>query len=207
VNALSEPKLTEAEREALRVGECGPCAQGTLDVEPCRCAEMLRAAVESILRDRLAPVEAERDAYRSILDRHSMRWCLCSRADRMHDRARDCCPIHGEPRHWLNRAEAAEHALAARDEVIARVRALHTGLHRCTDGWYWIEQETQGCKGAKVGLCPTLAVLDGPAPQPDECIHCGRAEDEHGEAGACLRPGYCGNRFTPPTTDAEEAQS
>ncbi|HKY59265.1 MAG TPA: hypothetical protein VJL80_14605 [Aeromicrobium sp.] len=41
-------ELTEAEKESLGVGWCGPCEQGTLDVEECRCAELLWPAVARI---------------------------------------------------------------------------------------------------------------------------------------------------------------
>lgn len=48
--------LTDAERSAVMCAamDCGPCQQGTWDVEGCHCAEDLSQAVEAIVSARLA---------------------------------------------------------------------------------------------------------------------------------------------------------
>lgn len=87
-------------------------------------------------------------------------------------------------RHELTRA-AVERIVAARtadaNARLAAVEALHTGLHRCTDGWFWVEVETRGCKGATVGLCPTLAVLSATAPDAEGVTCSGRCDSRQSD--------------------------
>lgn len=62
-------ELTPDERSAVMraARDCGPCQQGTWDVEGCRCAEGLAQAVGQILADRLA---AQKDAIAEAIEKH-----------------------------------------------------------------------------------------------------------------------------------------
>jgi hypothetical protein len=176
----SEPKLTEAERASVMDALWR-------DFDP-REDDPIFPAVEAILRDRLAPVEAERDRLRHLLGSHADgHRCTCE----MTDPGRPgISPPEWEQDPWCPTHPNMDYVLAevaARDEVIARVRAL-------AEQW---EQP-----GPKVGGTPEDAAwalrvaLAVPAPQPDECSECettGRNCIEH-------------RTPTPPTTDVEEAQ-
>ena len=52
------------------------------------------------------------------------------------------------------------------EAAIERVRALHSGHHRCTDGNIWaLEWMTDRLyRGHLLGKCPTLRALDGEQP-------------------------------------------
>lgn len=207
----TKPKLTEAERESLMVGECGPCAQGTLDVEPCRCAEMLHAAVEAILRDRLAPVEAERDRARETC-------CACHEVAKAElqrersamgqwrrlaqERGRQVADLQESNVALLQRvadltaerdglAAAVDHARRRHPRGDEEVGILAPGLWCPTCGR---ERSNNG-----YGACPDRAALAVPAPQPDEDDDC---------ICELLAPAVvdlvdCPVHPTPPTTDAE----
>lgn len=135
------------------------------------------------LRQQVADLTAERDEAQRQLDivSHQAVQIRDEREFRIRERNRA-----------EGRAEAAERALAARDEVIARVRAL-------ADDW---EQAYPGSLAAcnrepDEWWVDLRAALDGPASQPDEepCPWIDRPECE--DECMCLP--------APPTTDAEEA--
>lgn len=199
---MSEPKLTEAESAWItRVWGC---------VRPGRLAEV-KGELEAILRDRLAPVEAERDEARRLLTLD--RCCgharcpggsLCCCADdpaevaALRQQVADLTTqrdVLGEAEgRWADRTEAAERALAARDEVIARVRVL---------------ADDASVIGGLVKPSALIATLDDDEPATDAA----RPSVATREYGACACgpladwDGHtCSTSYpTPPTTDAEEA--
>ena len=217
---MSEPKLTEAEREILR-SEAAMFVHSRGVYRPSELADHLAEhALPQILRARLGPVEAERDEARRLLalDRccgHAR--CpggsLCCCADdptevaALRQRVADLISqrdVLGEAEgRWADRTEAAERALAARDEVIARVQAL-ADLWDCKADENEARRKVETHKGdrrilkrlarhQRMFAHALRAELAVPAPQSDEDCGCGPLAD------------WDGHTCTPPTTDAEEA--
>lgn len=71
----------------------------------------------------VAALLAEVERLRSHVARNGIEWCMCSRADRMHDRRISRCPYHG-----VGMAVQRNVAEQERDEARAALTDLRTGI-------------------------------------------------------------------------------
>lgn len=118
--------LTDDERESLMVGECDPCRQGILDVEPCVCGAWLTIAVERIVASRVAEVERERDEARASRDEG---WAAYREAV-------------GVPpsRHQAERLERMAQAVESSQVEVAALRKQVEAVRALADEWDAVER-------------------------------------------------------------------
>lgn len=80
--------------------------------------------------DERETLRAEVDRLRALVERNGIRYCLCSRADRMHNRVIPVCPHHGPPMTGLRAA-----ALATRSQPAPRTVTAEEALRSAADAW------------------------------------------------------------------------
>lgn len=109
-----------AEHPAL--ASCYDQERPLIDAVMDRLDELARLAAEVV---RLALIVQDKSV---LIERNGVRYCLCSRADRMNDRAQAHCPHHG---HGMHHQRDAERARADRLEAVVtavrEIRDRHRG--------------------------------------------------------------------------------